>query len=209
MTELHVISKKKVIRNICPYCNNPFKFTVDFDLSSKNGGITSTLIRPHENCRNFLIFIDTNGNMRGSQCIDLEFGKELENTKDIEQDYSKYVKLFEDQENISDFYYILQIKNRNLSNKGVITSKKVKYHQLVRTSLFRQWIKTVFKSENNFSFMLHESLLIICVNLYDMVIFTLGIEIDNFDPDLNLNDIPSMIKYVKEKAVSLGEKILS
>ena len=159
--------------------------------------------------RNFLIFIDTNGNMRGSQCIDLEFGKEQENNKDVEQDYSKYVKLFEDQENISDFYYILKIKNRNLSNKGVITSKKVKYHQLVRTSLFRQWIKTVFKSENNFSFMLHESLLIICVNLYDMVIFTLGIEIDNFDPDLNLNDIPSMIKYIKEKAVSLGEKILS
>ena len=123
------------------------------------------------------------------------------------------MNLFQDQENISDFYYIINISDENkknkLPNKGIITANEVKYHRLLRTRLIKEWMNIIYASSQNFGFMYFDDIIIASINLYDMIFFTLGVRIQKFDTDINLHDMASVIKYIKGKAVSLGEKILS
>lgn len=206
---------KKIIRNYCPYCQKPFKFKLDLDkdLKTERGRLTATLIKPHSDCRNFLIFIDPNGNVRGIQSIDGELSNEKSELEKIKEDSSNYMKLFQDQENISDFYYIIKIgdeKRRDkLPNRGIITANEVKYHRLLRTRLIKEWMNIIYTSSQNFGFMFFDDLIIASINLYDIIFFTLGVNIQKFDTDINLHDMASVVKYIKGKAVSLGEKILS
>ena len=120
-----------------------------------------------------------------------------------------YVKLFEDRDNISEFYHVLELNGESLNNKGIITSKKVKYHQLLRSKFYREWIKTFYEYKEEFAFMFFDEIFIITINLYDMIIFTLGVHLSQFDFNMQLDGLPAVIDYVKGKAVSLGEKILS
>ncbi len=102
----------KTIRNYCPYCQQRYSMKIELDLKAR--GLTNTLIKPHEDCKQFLIFIDPNGSVRGTQCIDTEFtGSGKPKTED-EIEMNLYVKLFEDQENISEFYHILELEGENL-----------------------------------------------------------------------------------------------
>ncbi len=206
MTQTRQFSK--TIRNYCPYCSEPYKIQLDLELKQK--GLTNTLIKPHKNCNRFLIFLDPNGAVRGSQCIDMECEEEKTGTSDNSDiNMKQYVKLFEDNQNITDFYHILELEGGNLTHKGVITSKKVKYHRFLRSNFYRDWLKLFHKSDEDFSFMFSDNTFILTINLYDMLIFTAGIDIKKLDKNIKLKGMGAVIDFLKGKAVSLGEKILS
>lgn len=198
------MTKSSLIRHICPYCNEGFKIHLEVDLSTKKSGVISSVIKPHSNCGYFLIFVDRNGAIRGTQCIDGGIPGGEKDLKEKDYDFAQNMKLFEAEEVTADFHYVVGIMDNKLSSKGIITAKKVKYHRLIRSILFQEWLKQIFKSEQGFGFIFMEELFIITINLNNKILFTLGIEQENFDLNLNLNDLPSMVQYIKKNAISLG-----
>ena len=195
----------KTIRNSCPYCQKSYKFFLELEL--KTTGLTTSLIKPHKDCKRFIIFVDPNGAVRGTQCIDS--GAENEESPD-NLNTEIYVKLFEDQENISEFYHVIEFNGEELNNKSsLITSRKVKYHKLLRSVFYREWINDFHENKREFAFMYIDDIFVLTINLYDMILFTLGIPLDQLNFNIELDEMSSVIDFVKGKAVSLGEKILS
>jgi hypothetical protein len=192
----------KTFRDICPYCNNSYK--IQLTIEKKEKGLTNTLIKPHNECGEFLIYIDNNLSIRGYQTIDSKITK-----NESEFNSKDFISLFEDTENTSQFYHILPIKenDKKIPPSGIITSRSVKYHNFLRSKFYHEWINH-FKEENDeFRMFYIDEVFISTVNLYDELILTMGFHINDLTEEKI--DIKSHIEYIKGKVVSLGEKILS
>ena len=61
---------EKTIREICPYCNRNFKIKFKASTDEFKGGLMKALIKPHDLCHHFYIFVDVYGSIRGYQIID-------------------------------------------------------------------------------------------------------------------------------------------
>ena len=121
----------------------------------------------------------------------------------------KILEMFQEQDNISDFSHILELEGNGFSKRGIISAKRVKYHRFVRSRLYKEWLKKFIRSKEDFSFMYFGDAFVLTTNLYGMLILTLGIHISSFNIDHRFDGMKGMIDFLKGKAVSLGEKILS
>lgn len=196
----------KTIRDTCPYCQQMFKIKLELEL--KTVGLTSALFKPHDTCPEFLIFLDTNGAVRGTQTIDSKVEDKNAKAKEIE----KYVQLFEDIENDSAFYHILDISNKfpqNQQKAGVITAKKVEFHNFLRSPFYKEWINKFKEDKEEFRMLYLKETIISTVNLYDMFIFTIGLDTAKLEQNMKIPDVNSFLQYIKGKVVGIGEKILS
>ena len=145
--------------------------------------------------------------MRGYQCID---DQSLEPTKeDIHKNiFEKSKLLFEDPQNLSEFSYILDLNPEKRRNTGIITSKKIMYHQFLRSNKFKDWIQNILTSKTSFDYMLMQDIIVISINLHNKILFSLGIDQKELGIELNQADISPYLKDLKEMAYKLGSKIL-
>jgi hypothetical protein len=193
-----------VVRNSCPYCRSPYKIKLDSPL--KPTGLTNFLIKPHDACHQFLIFVDTNGAVRGTQTIDSDQSVE-------KADVKAYVSLFEDESNSSVFYHILALSDdmkKTVPKGGIITAKQVQFHSFLRSGFYKAWLEEMQEnSDDNFSYAYIKDIVMGTVNLYDMILFTVGFPLEELQTDMPACTLPEMIDLIKGRIVSLGEKLLS
>jgi hypothetical protein len=196
--------KEYLFRDTCPYCNQPYKLNLKMKL--KSSGLTTSLIKPHDTCGHFLIFIDTKGKIRGIQTIDSKTSPEEPEKASME----KYIKLFEDIESQAILYHILPLsKEVNIPKTGILTSRLVKYHNFLRSPFYQDWIRKFLEDKEEFRFMFFDEIIVSTINMYDTILLTLGLAINDFDHELHLNNIIDFITYIKGKVVNIGEKIIS
>jgi hypothetical protein len=195
---------EKLIEDICPYCGTSYQYQLSIFLNPN--GLNAVIIKPHQSCGSFLLLIDGNGEIRATQSIDAEMGEisHINNQKDIDN----YIQLFNDQENSAEFYHVVKINDGKLSSKGTITSSKVIYHKLLRSIFFQEWLKLFYGNNQTFAYFFYNDLVIVTINLYDMMVFTIGIPTNQFDTTVHWTGFPEVVEFLKSKAVSLGEKIL-
>lgn len=85
-----LIRKDIVVVHECPYCFQ--SFSLKFHAELKVDGLTNISIQPHQNCPEFIIFVDVSGKIRGTQTSEIsepaEFTKE--NSVQIKQESGFY-----------------------------------------------------------------------------------------------------------------------
>jgi hypothetical protein len=186
-------------RDTCPYCVQPFKMILDAEL--KTEGLNNYLVRPHDTCPEFLIFVDAKGKIRGTQIIDSNYTMDK---KELES----YLMLFEDETNDALFYHFQRIDQDIVGKKqnGVIQAKGVQWHQLLRSEFYKQWLLLFKEKKQDFAFIFFNDIILATINLYDMIQLTVG-----FEPlrVLSLENSAEKFDLIKSKVVALGEKLLS
>jgi hypothetical protein len=200
---------EREVREYCPYCQKSYKIKIS--MPYRESGLSSSLIKPHEECKEFLIYLDTNGNFRGYQTIDSNYIPSAEESEDT----TKYLNLFENVEGMSRFYQVIPLNSEDTdeSNKllkyGTIMCKNISDYAFIQSDLYKNWLNR-FKADNeDFRFIYMDNIIIATINMYDMLILTIGFELQNFDVNLEFTDLVSVMDYIKGKCVSLGEKVLS
>lgn len=196
-------AQKLVIMDKCPYCNQTYRYC--FEIELKKMGLTSYLTRVHEKCREFIMFLDTHGHLRGTQTIDI-----AQKTK--EKDVEFYRKFIEDEENIASFYHLQNISETNIEPaEGTYAAKKAEYYAILRSEFYIAWMKHFIAEQQDFAFTYNEKedLVVVTLNLYDVILFTAGFELRDFKVNLNIETILDTFQYIKQKSVALGEKIMS
>jgi hypothetical protein len=195
-----MVLQKLKLRETCPYCNQTFTYAFETDLKAE--GLSNILIRPHEQCAEFVIFVDPNGRVRGTQTIDTNYTIAL-NKKELDT----FLKLFEDEANTSLFYHIqkLDMDSQLKGGGGVLSSKSVEYHQFLRSEFYKAWIRNFIEKKQEFAFAYFKNIILVTLNLYDTIRFSIGFSLD----ELGGQNVKDVFEFIKGKAVSLGEKLLS
>ena len=187
-------------RENCPYCSQPFSYAIETEL--KPEGLSNILIRPHDTCSEFIIFVDTRGRIRGTQTIDSNYTKSLNKAE-----LDTFLKLFEDEANTSLFYHVqkIDIDSQLKNNSGVISSKSVEYHQFLRSDFYKAWIRNFIVLKQEYACACFSSFILVTLNLYDTIRFSIGFNVE----ELGNPNVKDALEFIKSRAVTLGEKLLS
>jgi hypothetical protein len=198
-------AKKVTFRDECPYCFQSFKLSIEVELRAD--GLSNFLIRPHPNCPEFLVFVDANGRIRGTQTIDSNYAAQLAKGDTNKSEQESFLKLFEDESNNAVFYHIQKIGDGEIfkAHTGVLHATKVQYHQLLRSEFYRTWLRNFYDLKLEFGFFFYNETIVVSLNLYDMYRFTVGFEFGS----LPLEKLADSFDFIKGKAVALGERLIS
>lgn len=194
------------ITGVCPYCGREFKKPVEMAINRTK--ITSHVVKVHENCRQFVAFIDPNGKVRGTQTIDsvdIELQGSLGTSQEDEEGPSleAYMSLFENDESL--FYHVRKLG----PGSNYIATKQVKFHNLLRSEFFNNWIERILEAEIEFGTFCFDDIVVATIQFYD-TIFTAGYDMEKFqDEEVIGTGVNAVFDYLKSRAMLLCEKMLS
>jgi hypothetical protein len=190
-------------QDICPYCMQPFTLSID-NVELKSCGLSNFLIHPHENCPEFIIFVDIQGKILGTQIVSNTVIQSVE-----KNELNAYTQLVEDETNTTFFYHIQKIAGEESvkPHAGVIYSRSVEYHKFLRSELYKQWLYAFKAKKQEFAFFYLEKMIVATVNFDNKIRFTAGFNVFDF-PDGEKRGFSENIDYLQGKVFSLAEKLL-
>jgi hypothetical protein len=195
--------KKVRLIEYCPYCGDNFMIMRRVELNPDS--LTNILIKPHENCDEFIVTLDLNGVIRGTMTVDK--GSIADTNK-----VNKYMELFNRDEAAVLFYHIQDMCNTTCesASAGTIMTTKVKYHGFARSPFYHNWIQNFKSSNSEFSFMITEEIILATLNLFDMIRLTVGFDVKKMlEKNAPINSIQDTIDFIKGQVVQYGEQILN
>ena len=191
------------IREYCPYCQKPYKIKIS--IINKENGLSSSLIKPHEKCNAFLIYLDTHGTFRGYQTINSNLLGDPANPEELD----KYQNIFTLIEDSAQFYQILQLSSEIGAKAGIFTCKNHEENEFLKSKLYNEWLENFKRDKEPFRFLYLNNTIIGTLNINEQMILTIGFGLENFDSNLGFNDIVGVLSHLREKSEAMAEKILS
>lgn len=191
-------------QDVCPYCVQPFKLSID-NVELKPCGLTNFLIHPHDNCPEFIIFVDIQGRILGTQIVVSKVVQSLDTNE-----LNAYTQLIDDETNSALFYHIQKIAGEETvkPHAGVIYSRSVEYHKFLRSELYKQWLHAFKAKKQEFAFFCLDNMIVATVNVDEKFRFTVGFNVMDF-PDEMKRNFSENIDFLKRKVFSWAEKLLS
>ena len=104
----------------------------------------------------------------------------IDNMQEDEIKVKKYIELFNKDEKFIYFYHVQEINEKPVqsSSSGTIITKKVKYHSFARSKFYQEWINYFKDSKSDFNFMISDDMILATINLYDLIRFTVGFDLE-------------------------------
>ncbi len=170
-----------------------------------NDSLTNVQIKPHEKCDPFIVTLDANGIIRATMTIDNLC--EEDNVK-----VKKYIDLFNRDEKFIFFYHIQEMNTKSCesASAGTVITKKVRFHGFARSKFYHEWIQYFKESKSEFSFMILDDMILATINLYDMIRFTVGFDMEKMmEKQVPVSNLKDIIDYIKGQVVQYGEQILA
>jgi hypothetical protein len=122
--------------------------------------------------------------------------------------FAQYIAIFEEQHDVAEFSYLVEIEN-NYLGKTISSAKERKYYKMMKSTFFQEWVEKVFSSKTEFAYIFHSDTFIITINLYDTILCTIGMKMENIDKNHQITSLKTAVEFLKNRAVNLGEQILS